>query len=149
MVKSEIRSILEIHVQFHETDMLGIVHNAVYFQWFERGRMTILDKIFSIDEAIKEGYSTLVIRNLCQYHSPARFKDILILTSRLIWNERYEGKIQFTHEISNKKTRECVADGETSLTLINLINYRLIKEIPEKIICRLKELANTTIKEIP
>jgi len=120
-------------VLFHDIDMLGIAHNAMYFKWFERGWMAIMEDILPMEDAINSGISTVVIHNHCDYRKPCRFKDKLILTSRLILPEPHDRKFIFKHDLTNKVTRDTVATGESILTLIDLHTHKLLNKIPDGI----------------
>ena len=137
-MKKIIRKSITVEVMFHETDLLGIAHNSVHFKWFEQGWMAIMEDIIPISEAIGQGFSPVVIRNTCEYCKPARFKDVMILTTRMPIPAVYEGKFVFFHELTNKSTLETIATGESWLTLIDLKTYKLLKEIPKPIQARIK-----------
>ena len=139
-MRKEIRSVIEITVQFHETDMLGIVHNSVFFQWFERGRMDIFNRIISVQEALKQHIAVLVVKNSCNYHAPAHYGDTLILTTRAPWKRLYDGKLIFRYELSNKKSKALIALGETVATLYDIQHDRLIREIPEFVLNKIQSL---------
>ena len=36
---------LAVSPTFREIDMMGVLHNCVYFEWFERGRLQIMNDI--------------------------------------------------------------------------------------------------------
>jgi len=41
--------------------MMGVVHNAEYYRWFEDGRLQILEEIMSLQEATALGVSVPVV----------------------------------------------------------------------------------------
>ena len=61
---------LPIRPLFHQTDMMGVIHNSVYFLWFEEGRMQILLEILPLAEAIEMGAAMPVVENVCRYRKP-------------------------------------------------------------------------------
>ena len=139
-MRRELRHTLTFPVQFDETDMLGVVHNSVYFKWFERGRMGLLQQILPVDEVMATGVATPVVRNTCDYQRPARFGDTLVLVTRMPVDDAYSGKLRFVHELSDSRTRQPVARGEAILTLMNYRTHRLLKTVPEPIMARLSAL---------
>ena len=34
---------LAVAPEFRDIDIMGVVHNCVYFEWFERGRLSIMN----------------------------------------------------------------------------------------------------------
>jgi len=142
-MRREIRSVIDIEVLFHETDMLGIVHNSVYFQWFERGRLDILNRIIPIQEAISMGIAVLVVKNSCEYHTPARYGDTLVLTTRAPWADSYQGRLRFMYELTDKRTKSLVAVGESEATVYDVATQKLVREIPAALLERIRALLNS------
>lgn len=132
-MKREIRGTIDISVEFRDVDLLNVVHNSVYFLWFERGRLSLLETIVPFSEALKKGIAMIVVHQSCDYLAPARFGDELILTTRTVLSDSYEGRLRFRHELANKRTLASVAGGETELTLWNVDEKRLIRTVPESI----------------
>lgn len=42
---------LAVAPEFRDIDIMGVVHNCVYFEWFERGRLSIMNEVLSLDDA--------------------------------------------------------------------------------------------------
>ncbi len=126
-----------------------MVHNSVYFKWFELGRMEILEQIIPLEQAMRLGIGAVVIRNTCAYHAPARYPDPLILTTRALFQETYQGKFTFLHSLTHRKSHQLIADGETVLTIIDTRTYTLIKEIPPFVIQNIRGLTQPGAKEVP
>ena len=143
----EIRRTLALQVAFDETDMLGVAHNSVYFKWFERGRLELFEEILPIATAMEEGIAAPVVHNSCDYENPARFRDRLVLTTRMPFQEPYPGRVRFRHELSNARTKQAIATGETVVTLVEWKTGRLIREVPEDMMARVRELARGSKKE--
>jgi len=146
-VGREIRRTLALQVAFDETDMLGVAHNSVYFRWFERGRLELFEEILPIATAMEAGIAAPVVHNSCDYENPARFRDRLVLTTRMPFEEPYPGRIGFRHELSNARTKQPVARGETVVTLVEWQTGRLIRRIPEDMMERVRELVRGRKKE--
>ena len=55
---------LTIQPAFHETDMMGVIHNANYFRWFEQGRLQIIFDVLPLAEAMKLNLFMPVVENI-------------------------------------------------------------------------------------
>ena len=42
---------MAISPEFRDIDLMGVVHNCVYFEWFERGRLSIMNEALNFDDA--------------------------------------------------------------------------------------------------
>ena len=81
---------LSLTPRFHQVDMMGVVHNAEYFRWFEEGRLGIMWDMLPLQEARERGLAFPVTENSCKYLKFAGFGDSLILTTvhRIVTNMR-------------------------------------------------------------
>ena len=70
----------EIRVRYEETDQMGVVYHAKYFNWFEVARIQLLDDIgIPYKELEKEGYFLPVLSCSAIFKHPAHFDDRLII----------------------------------------------------------------------
>lgn len=141
-MEREIRRIRRFSVHFDETDMLGVAHNAVYYRWFERGRMELIGEFLQARTPADTEMAAPVVHSECDYKTPARYGDELVLVTRMPFREPYLGRICFLHEISNARTKQLVATGETEVTLVYWASGKLAREIPEPILERLRAMAS-------
>ncbi len=77
---------MQHRVGFHETDAMGIVHHSNYLRFFENARVVWLethDK--SYPDWIEMGLHFAVTHAELDYRQPARFDDILEVTTWLEW----------------------------------------------------------------
>lgn len=49
---------MAISPEFRDIDLMGVVHNCVYFEWFERGRLSIMNEALNFDRCKKTKYSS-------------------------------------------------------------------------------------------
>lgn len=119
---------LEIRPQFHQADMMRVIHNVAYFHWFEEGRLQIMLEILPMDEAMALGLGMPITENYCCYKTPARFGDVLTLYTTHRVTDVYEGRLRFDHVLMNNKTRTEIACGYAVATLIDMSTMQLIKE---------------------
>ncbi|RCK76546.1 MAG: 4-hydroxybenzoyl-CoA thioesterase family active site [Ignavibacteriae bacterium] len=101
----------QLRVRSYEVDWAGIVHNAVYLQYFETGRIEYL-KHLGIEvsyQNINTKSRVVIVRNEINYKHPARFDDLLDIYVRI----STIGKTSFTFEsvIVNPILRKYISDN--------------------------------------
>lgn len=75
---------IEFRVRYSETDAMGLLHHANYFNYFEMGRTELLRAQGGNYREMEENGLFLVVARLgCQYHAPARYDDLLTLRTTL------------------------------------------------------------------
>lgn len=73
-----------IRVRYPETDSMGYVHHSVYPQYYELARVEMLRERGISYKKMEEDGIILPVRELhITYNKPARFDDILIITSTI------------------------------------------------------------------
>ena len=125
---------------FHQTDMMGVIHNSVYFLWFEEGRMQILLEVLPIEEALRLGAAMPVVENTCHYRKPVKFGMPLQLYTTHRVEPAYQGSLVFNHYLLHEKLRTEMAWGRSVVTLVDHRANRLIKEWPEAVWQRYQSL---------
>lgn len=131
---------LVIEPEFHQVDMMGMAHNAVYFHWFEKGRLTILWQILPFDEAVRLGLGLPVVRHVCDYRKAARYGDRLVLTTTHDIVTQYEGKLVFHHSLMHETNKAEIAEAETTLTIVDMRTGQLTREFPQHLWARYQAL---------
>lgn len=73
---------IEIRVRYAETDAMGYLHHAQYFVYFEQGRTELL-RLNGVRyrDMEERGIFYVVARLECRYRAPARYDDLLRLTT--------------------------------------------------------------------
>ena len=122
-----------IQPAFHETDMMGVIHNSNYFLWFEQGRLQILFEVLPVEEAMKIGLLMPVVENICHYRKPVKFGMPLLLYTTHNIQSAYEGRLVFSHYLIHEKHRTAMAFGQTAVTMLSTQTNKLIKEWPAEI----------------
>ena len=117
-------------VEFRHVDMMGVVHNSQYFNWFENGRMELMEEVIPMFWAIEHRVAAPVVENHCHYLRPARMGDDLVITTRHRVTPTWEGKLTFDHTLSHARTKQELAAGQAAVTLIDLTDHRPLREIP-------------------
>lgn len=105
----------EVRVRLSETDAVGIVFFGSFAVYFDVGRMDYLAHLglHRFDGAVRDLIPGAVVAQEGQFHSPARYNDILVLHTRMahIGNTSYT----FHFLATNKRSRQLVAKGKLTL----------------------------------
>lgn len=131
---------MPIRPAFHQTDLMGVIHNAVYLLWFEEGRLEIMLEVLPIEEALELGVAMPVVENVCRYHKPVHLGDPLVLYTTHRIQPTYEGRLVFEHSLVHEKQKVEMASGQTMTTLVDSRTNQLIKAWPPAIWRRYQEL---------
>lgn len=85
MDRSKFKHQTQLRVRNYEVDWQGIVHNAVYLQYFEVGRVEYLKHLgMKLDpNTIRRDARVVLVRNEINYKSPARFDELLNVHTRV------------------------------------------------------------------
>jgi acyl-CoA thioester hydrolase len=119
---------MPLRVRFVETDLMGVVHHATYFVYFEAGRVDWLHKRgVSYDSWAKQGVHLPVVDARVRYRKPARFDEELTVVTTCAAVTRVT--VRFVYRI--ERGAELLCDGETLLACVG--NDLTAKRIPEGI----------------
>jgi YbgC/YbaW family acyl-CoA thioester hydrolase len=121
---------LRVTVEFHQVDMMKVVHNAQYLFWFEKGRLDIIERFISVSWAAANDIAVPVVMNRLEYMYPAVFGDELVVTTRHEIVPEWTGRFSFDHSISNAKTKVELCRGISDVTVMNMSSRRVMKELP-------------------
>jgi len=73
---------IELRVRYAETDAMGYLHHAQYFVYFEQGRTELLRQNgVRYRDMEAQGIFYVVARLECRFRAPARYDDLLTLTT--------------------------------------------------------------------
>jgi len=104
-----------ICVRFSETDMMGIVHHANYFTYFEAGRVDWLKRRgISYQEWTTHGVHLPVIEASIRYRRPARFEDQIVVESSI--GKLTRVTVRFDYRIL--RDDEVLCEGDTLLACV-------------------------------
>jgi acyl-CoA thioester hydrolase len=108
-------------VKFHEVDMMGVVNNAVYLNYFEDARVKYLQDIkskYNLSEIMENDSFFIMAHNEVDYLIPALFDDELIVYTKIEWIKNTS--FGFKHIVKNKITNSIIATGGGILVHIKL-----------------------------
>jgi acyl-CoA thioester hydrolase len=113
------RSTAEVRVRFCDTDLMGIVHHANYFAYYESGRVEWL-RARGVDYAswASRGMHLPVIEASSRYRIPARFDDLLEVETVL--SEVRAASLRFEYRIT--RAGALLAEGATRLACVDDTN---------------------------
>lgn len=107
---------LEIRVRYQETDAMGVLHHANYFTYFEMGRTELLRvNGFAYRELEAQGLLMVIVKIGCSYKRPARYDDVLRLTTRTV--RVTAAKIEHVYELY--RGDELLAEGHSTLACVD------------------------------
>ncbi len=107
---------VEIRVRYYECDPMGYLHHANYLEYFERGRTELLRLGGHTHRDMEKAGQFLVgARAQCKFIRPARYDDLVILTTQL---ERVtRSRIDHSYELKRGRTLLCT--GQTTLAAVD------------------------------
>ena len=128
----------EYRVTFSDTDAMGVVYYANYFEWFEIGRTEFFRSLgIPYKELDARGFVTPVVEAYCKFIKPARYDEILLVDTRVSAFKR--ATIRFVYSVIQKKDGLKLAEGYTVHAFLNKEDGKIVR-IPEYIVDALKKL---------
>ena len=108
---------VEIRVRYSECDPMGYLHHARFFEYFELGRTALLRSSgHSYRDMEQAGHYLVVARAQCKFIKPARYDDVLTLTTFL---ERVTpSRIDHRYELKREETMLCT--GRTTVAAVDM-----------------------------
>ncbi len=106
---------LDIRVRYAETDAMGYLHHAQYLVYFEMGRTELL-RVNGLRYRDMEtrGLFYVVARMEVRYRAPARYDDLLTLTTRTTRLSR----VRVDHAYELRRAGELLTEGASTLVLV-------------------------------
>ncbi|MFK8114031.1 MAG: acyl-CoA thioesterase [Rubripirellula sp.] len=106
----------ELRVRYDEVDPMGFVHHSNYLRYFEIGRTELLRASGGCYREMEEaGQLVVVARVDCQYRKPAKYDDLIQITTRI--DRVTVGKI--IHQYTIDRGNEKLVDATVTLAVIN------------------------------
>ena len=109
---------LEVRVRYAEVDAMGVLHHSRYWVYFEMGRTELLRAAGIVYRDLEEaGVLFVVARCSAKYHAPARYDDLLTLTTRIA--RMGAAKIDHEYELRRKSDGLLLATAQTTLACVD------------------------------
>lgn len=100
------------HVNYYETDRMGIVHHSNHIRYFEEARLYFMNQIGC--NAMEMENRGIIIPNVdayARYHTPIRFDEDIEIAVRL---SKFTGAVmEYSYEVRHTSTGELAAEGHT------------------------------------
>ena len=113
---------------YGDTDQMGVVYDANYLRWFERGRSEFLRQIGLPYATIeKAGFHFPVAELACRYTQSAYYDDVIRIETEL--SELGRASLSFEYRISREADRSLLATGSTRHACID--HGGQVKRIPK------------------
>jgi len=106
-----------VRVRYAETDKMGVVHHAKYFEWFEVGRTELLRELgLPYAEIESRGYFLPVVEAYCEFRAPAHYDDLISIKTTM--QEVPRVKFRLDYEVYNE-AGNLLSTGFTAHTFMN------------------------------
>ena len=128
------KNLTKIRVIYADTDALGIVYHTNYIKWFEIGRGELLRELgIPYSQIENMGYYLPLTEVNCHYLYPARYDQIVLIETQIIFVKR--ASIKFRFLIWDEKQEKTLVEGESVHACINKQGkiVRIPREITEQI----------------
>ncbi len=109
---------IDVRVRYAETDPMGVLHHSRYAVLLEMGRTELLRQAgVSYRDLEAAGVFFVVTRLEVRFRAPARYDDVLAVTTRL---ERIStARIDHTYAITERAAGRRVAEAATTLACVD------------------------------
>ncbi|MFO7891300.1 MAG: thioesterase family protein [bacterium] len=99
-------------VRYADTDKMGVVYHARYFEWFEAARTEMLrDTGFPYRKIEESGVLLPVIEANCKYFQPVEYDELITVKTTL--QSFTKAKLWLSYEVSLDKSNIPKAEGYT------------------------------------
>ncbi len=117
---------IELRVRYPEVDAMGYLHHSRYLQYFEIGRVELLrHQGHTYADLEQTGVLFVVIKAECRYKSPARYDEILNLTTRIA----RQTAARIDHEYVLTRGQVVLAEASTTIACVD--RQGKLQPIPE------------------
>lgn len=107
------KSVSRIRVRYAETDAMGWVYYACYYQYFEVARSDLIRSLWKSYRRIEEedGLRLPVVESGCRYFSGARYEDEIDVRTKLTVRDGV--RLHFDYEVVLADSSDVLARGFT------------------------------------
>jgi acyl-CoA thioester hydrolase len=113
---TQLQHTISIRVRYPEVDAMGYLHHSRYLQYFEIGRVELLRSLgHSYADLERRGIFFAVVKAEVQYRAPARYDDVVTLTTRLV----RQTHVRYDHTYELRRGETLLAEGKTTIACID------------------------------
>ena len=129
--KSKFRHVYTVKVRFNEVDMLNILNNAVYFNFFEQARIHYVKDAGLLPEKgiFSDDRLYYIARNEINYLKPAFFDDDINIYTRISYIKN--SSFGFEHIVERKRNGDILAEGKGVLVHVDPVTKKSA-QLPEE-----------------
>lgn len=107
-----------VRIRFADTDPMGVVYHAKYFEWFEAARTELIrSNGMSYKEIEEEGLSLPVIEAYCRYQRAIVYDELIRIKTQLAHFNRL--KIRLEYQVYGENDEEIRVHGYTIHCFMN------------------------------
>lgn len=109
---------IEIRVRYAEVDAMGVLHHSRYWVYFEMGRTELLRSLgVSYRDLEAEGAYFVVAKCSAKFHAPARYDDVLVLTTEVA--KTGLARIDHAYRLRRKSDALVLATAQTTIACVD------------------------------
>ena len=121
---------IEIRVRYAEVDRMGVLHHSRYWVYFEMGRTELLRQAgVTYRDLEQAGVYFVVARCAARFHAPARYDDVLKLTTEV--GSMGRARIDHTYRLCRKGDGLLLATAEITIACVDADGR--LQPIPESV----------------
>ncbi len=133
---SDFHHLYKLKVRLYEVDILQIVNNAVYFNYFEQARIQYAKdaRLLPVDNIFSEESLYYIVHNEINYLKPSFFDDELNIYTRISYIKH--SSFGFEHIVENSKSKKIIAEGGGVSVHVNPVSKKsslISDEVIEKV----------------
>jgi acyl-CoA thioester hydrolase len=131
----------EQRVIYGDTDAGGVVYNANYLRYFEKGRSGFMrEHVMSYRDLEEMGFVLPVVESYVRYKAPARYDDLLVISTSM---QPVSGiSWRFNHHVRMAENDKLLVKGFTIHASVN--RQGKLTKMPAEIIEKMKNFIQTT-----
>ncbi len=120
---------MEYRVPYADTDQMGVVYYGNYLTIFERARNELMRSVgYTYRRCEEEGWMLPVVHAEVDYHSPARYDDLLEVTAFV---QAHRGvRIEIACEVRRKGEDKVLVNGFTRHCFVSAKDFRPVPPPP-------------------
>lgn len=123
-----------LRVRYDETDPMGFVHHAQYLTYLEIGRTELLRASGGCYREMEAaGQLVVVVRVDCRYRRPARYDDLLRITTRIA----RVTAAKIIHHYTIHRDEELLVEADVTLAVID--REGRLQGVPAELLARYGE----------
>jgi acyl-CoA thioester hydrolase len=113
-----IEHVSHIRVRYADTDKMGVVYYAKYFEYFEVARTEMLRACgLPYAEIESAGYGLPVLDASARYLKGAKYDDLLRVTATM--EAKPSTRLEISYSVHQDSSEELVAEGATTLVFVS------------------------------